>query len=112
MLFRSPLSKDDHINNKINNNVSYCLGFLNDNNIKYKSTCLEGRSSDFNENFLKYAAENNGDLITLITPQHISLVEFLLRPAEQYIIANDNKIPVMCIHPDYTATKYGSVFAS
>jgi len=107
-----PMHKDEHISKKIANNVSYCINLLIENNIHYKSVCMEGKSSDFHELYLDYADKNKADLITLITEQNISLVEFILQPAEQYIIANDFKIPVMCIHPDYIATKYGSVFAS
>jgi nucleotide-binding universal stress UspA family protein len=106
------VNKDDHINNKILNNVAYVENFLTENSIKYETVCLEKSSSSFSDEFLDYADNIKADLITLITEQNLTLVEFFMRPTEQYIIANKQKIPVMCIHPDYNALKYGSVFAS
>lgn len=102
--------KDTHLDESIKNNVAYAEGFLSENNIKYKSVALGQYPGSFNQAIINYSKNINADLITLITEQNISLVEFLMRPAEQYLIANEEAIPVMCIHPDYTAKKYGNVF--
>ncbi|MEO8148593.1 MAG: universal stress protein [Bacteroidia bacterium] len=103
-------SKDSHLDTNIKNNVAYAENFLTENGIKNKSIALGQYPGSFNQAFLNYAKNNNADLITLVTEQNISLVEFLMRPAEQYVIANEAAIPVMCIHPDYNALKFGSVF--
>ena len=105
-------SKDTHLDTNIRNNVAYAESFLAENGIKSKSLALGQYPGSFNQAFLNYAERSHADLITLITPQNISLVEFLMRPAEQYVIANEACIPVLCIHPDYTAQKYGSVFSN
>lgn len=103
-------SKDEHLNQNIKNNVSYAESFLAENGIRHKTVALGQFTGTFNQAFLNYAERNNIDLITLITEQNLSLVEFLMRPAEQYVIANEAGIPVLCIHPDYSAVRYGSVF--
>lgn len=104
-------SKDPHTENNIKNNVAYAENFLSDNGIEYRTAKVDITLGDFNETVLRYAKHHHADLITLITPQNISLIEFLMQPAEQFIIANEEGIPVMCIHPDYNGMKYGSVFA-
>jgi nucleotide-binding universal stress UspA family protein len=104
-------SSDPHHANNIKNNVAYAESFLKENGIAHHTVAPEISLGDFNEAVLRYAKHKNAGLITLITQQNISLIEFLMQPAEQYFIANQEKIPVMCIHPDYNAVKYGSVFA-
>lgn len=105
-------SNDEQLEMNITNNVAYAESFLSDNNISHKSSSLEGNLSHFNDACLQYAKDINADLVTLITEQNITMAEFLMRPAEQFFIANELGIPVMCIHPDYKAVQYGSVFAN
>jgi nucleotide-binding universal stress UspA family protein len=105
------LNTDPHINMQIKNNVAYAESFLSDNGIEHRTVSVDITMGDFNQSVLRYSKHHHADLITLITPQNISLFEFLMQPTEQYIIANEEAIPVMCIHPDYNAVKYGSVFA-
>jgi nucleotide-binding universal stress UspA family protein len=105
-------SNDEQLEMNINNNVLYAESFLSDNNVNHVSSSLGSNLSHFNDACLKYANEVNADLVTLITEQNITMAEFLMRPAEQFFIANDLAIPVMCIHPDYKAVQYGSVFAN
>ncbi|HQU99928.1 MAG: universal stress protein [Bacteroidia bacterium] len=105
-------SSDPHHLNNIKNNVAYAESFLKENNIDFHTVAPEVSAGDFNQAVLRYAKHKHAGLITLITQQNISLFEFLMQPAEQYFIANQEKIPVMCIHPDYNSIKYGSVFAN
>ena len=104
-------NNDPHLENNIKNNVAYAESFLSDNGIEFRTASVDITLGDFNESVLRYAKHHHADLITLITPQNISLIEFLMQPAEQFMIANQDGIPVMCIHPDYNGMKYGSVFA-
>lgn len=103
---------DEQLEMNIKNNVAYAESFFEEHGIKYKSHKLDAKFAQFNEACLKYAKSMDADLITLITEQNISMAEFLMRPAEQFFIANELAIPVMCIHPDYKAVQYGSVFAN
>ena len=105
-------SNDEQLEMNIYNNVAYAESFLDDNNVAHISRSLGSNLSNFNDACLSYANDVNADLITLITEQNITMAEFLMRPAEQFFIANNLGIPVMCIHPDYKAVQYGSVFAN
>lgn len=103
-----PKSKDEHIGQSIKNNLAFAESFFDENLIKYQSFNVTNHLSSFYEDSLNYAANIKADLMTLITEQNLTILEFLLRPAEQYIIANDSAIPVLCIHPDYSAVQYDS----
>ena len=48
---------------------------------------------------LDFAIEKKADLILITTTKNISVADFLLGAPEQYIIANSNRIPVMCVNP-------------
>lgn len=105
-------SSDEQLEMNIKNNVAYAESFFDDNNIAHKEFSVGHSLNNFNEACLNYAENIKADLITLITEQNITMAEFLMRPAEQFFIANEQRIPVMCIHPDYKAVQYGSVFAN
>ncbi|MEO8148592.1 MAG: universal stress protein [Bacteroidia bacterium] len=105
-------SNDKQHDTNIKNNVAYAESFLEELNIKHESFSVGHHLNNFHEECLNYANNIKADIITLITEQNITMAEFLMRPAEQFFIANEPGIPVMCIHPDYKAVQYGSVFAN
>ena len=60
---------------------------------------LQGKSSKFARETLDFAIEKKADLILITTTKNISVADYLLGAPEQYIIANSNRIPVMCVNP-------------
>ncbi len=105
-------SNDAQLDMNISNNVAYAESFLDEYNISHESFSVGYHLNSFQNECINYARNIKADIITLITEQNISMAEFLMRPAEQFFIANEAGIPVMCIHPDYKAVQYGSVFAN
>jgi len=79
-------------------NLNYVKSFFRQNNIMYEVKAVEGTDNSA-EATLKYSAENQPDLIMVLTTKNINIQDYVLGADEQKIIANPSKIPVMCINP-------------
>jgi nucleotide-binding universal stress UspA family protein len=55
--------------------------------------------TDFVVEVIQYAAKKNADAIMLMITKDIGFADYVLGAHEQYIIANEAKIPVICINP-------------
>ena len=89
-------------------NLNYVKSFFRQNDISYEVKAVEGTDSS-TEATLKYAAENQPDLIMILTTKNINLQDYVLGADEQKIIANPYRVPVMCINPRKVIfSSYGS----
>lgn len=96
-LFKSS-PKDKSLNKKVNVNLNFAIRFLIQNNIEYEiHTCESGK--DFMKETLAFSKSVNADIILITTTKHITLVDLIFAAKEQYLIANDAGIPVMCVNP-------------
>ncbi len=96
-LFKAPMT-DRGLVKKVNRNLTFAVKFLIQNNLDYEIHTAT-RSAKFAKETLDFAVEKKADLILITTTKNISIADYLLGAPEQYIIANSNRIPVMCVNP-------------
>ena len=96
-LFKAPVT-DKGLVKKVNRNLTFAVKFLIQNNLDYEIHTAK-KSSRFARETLDFAIQKKADLILITTTKNISMADYLLGAPEQYIIANSNRIPVMCVNP-------------
>lgn len=91
-------SKDKSLTKKVNVNLNFAIRFLIQNNIEY-----EIHTAADNKNFMKetlaFSKSINADMILITTTKHMTMLDLIFSAKEQYLIANDAGIPVMCVNP-------------
>ena len=90
--------EDKGFRKKIASNLLYVETFLKNNNVEYEIFNAEGNLS-FEKETVKFSKEQNADMILVLTTRDINFLDYLMAAREQYVIANPEKIPVMCINP-------------
>ena len=96
-LFKAPV-KDKGLKKKVNVNLTFAVKFLIQNNLDYEIHTAK-KSSNLAKETIEFAKEKKADLILITTTKNISIADYMLGAAEQQIIANTSKIPVMCVNP-------------
>ncbi len=99
-----PLEKDEFILAKITRNIPYTEDYLIEQGISYEISGIEKK--DFAKDLVKFAHQNNADLITLIN-NHENIFTYFGGSFEQTIIGNEAEIPVMAINHIALKTAYG-----
>jgi len=89
---------DKHIQKKINVNLNFAIRFLIQNNIEYE-IYEAARTKNFPREVVNFTKSINGDLIMITTTKHITLVDYLFGAEEQFLLANPEGIPIMCVNP-------------
>ncbi|MBI5217479.1 MAG: universal stress protein [Bacteroidia bacterium] len=97
LLFKTGTT-DELLSKKSNNNIIFAKKYLEEKNIEYRVAIADGKKS-FPDETIAYAEKNDADLILIMTTKDIGFKDYVLGATEQEIIANDAKIPVMCINP-------------
>jgi len=97
LLFKRKVA-DKGFRKKIASNLLFVETFLKNNNVAYEIFNAEGNIS-FEKETVKFSKEQGADLILVLTTRDINFLDYLLAAREQYVIANPEKIPVMCINP-------------
>ena len=97
LLFKRKVS-DKGFRKKIASNLLYVETFFKNNNIEYEIFNAEGKMS-FEKETVAFSKEQQADMILVLTTRDINFIDYLLAAKEQYVIANPEKIPVMCINP-------------
>lgn len=106
-LFKAPVS-DKSLQKKLNVNLNFAIRFLIQNNIEYEiHTSVKKSSSQYNKELLAFSKKINADLILITTTKHLTKADLLFGAKEQYLIANNEKIPVMCVNPKSNFAKVG-----
>jgi len=96
-LYKYPV-KDKSLQRKINTNLNFAIRFLIQNNLSYEIYSPE-KSSNFTDETIAFSKSINADIILTVTTKYISFLDYMFGANEQKIIANKEKIPVMCINP-------------
>ena len=91
-------SRDRGFKRNISSNLHYFESFFKNNNIPFELHSATGKKS-FEKETVDFAKKMNADLILVLTTRDISFIDYLLGANEQYIIANPEKITVMCVNP-------------
>jgi nucleotide-binding universal stress UspA family protein len=97
LLFKRKVS-DKGFKKKIASNLLYVETFFKNNNINYEIFSAEG-NMNFEKETVHFAKSQGADLILVLTTRDITFIDYLLAAKEQYLIANSEKVPVMCINP-------------
>ncbi|MFO8234514.1 MAG: universal stress protein [Bacteroidales bacterium] len=86
-------------------NLSFCTQFMNKHEMNYEMYLTEGKKS-FSEELTEFAKKSDADLIMIVSAKHLTLTDYVAGPYEQYIIGNEEGIPVMVINPPKGLEKF------
>ena len=90
----------------MNTNLNFAIKFLIQNNLEYHITEAPKKHS-FYEETIAYAQQISADLILITTTKHLYFGDYLLGAPEQQLIANNARIPVMCVNPKANFARSG-----
>ena len=82
----------------IDSNIFFLTKFFSSKGIPHEVDSAE-KDSEFVLQTIKYAQEIDADAILLMVTKDIGFADYVLGAHEQYIIANEAKLPVICINP-------------
>jgi len=102
----TPKLKDASLQKKLRINVNFAEKIFDNHNVSY-----DIQSSDaarIGEETIDYAKKIDADMVLIMTTKGIGFTDYMLGAKEQYIIANNAKIPVMCVNPRTDLSRYGS----
>ncbi len=91
-------SKDKGFRRKTLSNIRYIESFLKGHDVAYEIVTTEGKQS-FKKEIVSYAKTHDADLILVMATRDIKWVDYFLGAPEQYLIANPEGLPVMCMNP-------------
>ncbi|MDX2432194.1 MAG: universal stress protein [Bacteroides sp.] len=91
-------SKDKGFRRKTLSNIRYIESFLKGHDVAYEIVTTEGKQS-FKKEIVTYAKSHDADLILVMATRDIKWIDYFLGAPEQYLIANPEGLPVMCMNP-------------
>jgi len=89
---------DSNFRKGLESNIFFISKYFASKGIHYESQGSIGES-DFGKETIQYAKSVNADAILVMTTRDIGFTDYVLGPQEQYMIANNEKLPVICINP-------------
>ena len=96
-LFKYPVTDSD-LQKKVNTNLNFAIRFLKQHEIEYEIHTGSKKGS-FAKATIRFAEKINADLVIVMTTKYITIFDYMFGAAEQEIIDNSAKIPVMCVNP-------------
>lgn len=87
-------------------NLNFSKRYLNARQIDYESVKLQ--ANRFNDAIVNFAKKKHASLIFSITNRQAKVQDYIATSKIQYLIANKEKIPVLCINPRKDLWTYGS----
>ena len=100
-------STDPGFRKKIHGNISIAQKYLSERNVNYEIIDLKGKN--LSSDSVEFAKKIDANMIMISTTRNISFQDYVLGAGEQKIIANSEKIPVMCVNPREDLTKTGGL---
>jgi hypothetical protein len=100
-------AKDKGFKRKILSNIKYVETFLKGHDVQYEIVTASGKQR-FKKEIISFAKSHDADLILIMATRDISWADYLLGAPEQYILANPENLPIMCMNP--RPAKLGSGF--
>jgi nucleotide-binding universal stress UspA family protein len=91
-------ARDKGFKRKILSNIKYIESFLKGHDVEYEIVTSSGKQS-FKKEIVAFAKEHSADLILVMATRDIRWVDYMLGAPEQYILANPENLPVMCMNP-------------
>lgn len=102
----SSANKDGAVDSRTKANVVFSKKFLDEKKINYELAIAEG-GSNFAQETINFANKIDADIIIAMTTRDIAFHDYVLGAQEQFIIANEHKIPVLVVNPRTDLMKYG-----
>lgn len=93
----------------LESNIIFIKKYFKAKSISFEKVECPGKT-DFVKEVVGYAKEINADAIMVMTTKDIGFTDYMLGAHEQYIIANESKIPVICVNP--RPPKFGGSFST
>ena len=91
-------SNDTLIYKRTQNNINAAVKYLENKSINYELQRLDGKNG-FAQETVQFAENIGSGLIITMTTKNIRFQDYVFGAVEQQIIANQAKIPVMCVNP-------------
>jgi len=104
-LYKAP-NGDKSLQKKVNVNLNFAIRFLIQNNIDYEIHTAP-KSGNFQKELLAFSKKIKADLLLITTTKHITKIDYIFGAKEQYLLSNQEKIPVMCVNPKSNFAKVG-----
>lgn len=102
----TPNVKDRGLKRKLTINQNFAQRIFDNHGVRYDIQTIE--SSHLGVETVDYAQKIDADIILIMTTKDIGFTDYVLGAKEQYIIANNVKLPVMCVNPRTDLSRYGS----
>jgi len=93
-----PHASDSGILKKVNYNLAFAKKHLDSHELKYEIHSAS-KGNSFSDEIIKLAVDIEADLILIMTTPNSDFTDYMFGAQEQYVIANNAKIAVMCINP-------------
>ena len=91
-------NSDQQIRKRTQANINAAIKALEASQINYELQQFSGKDGLASET-IEFAQSMDAGLIIIMTTKNIRFQDYVLGAAEQQIIANEAKIPVMCVNP-------------
>jgi hypothetical protein len=91
-------ARDKGFKRKILSNIKYVETFLKGHDVEYEIVTATGKQKFKNE-IVSFAKSHDADLILVMATRDIRWVDYILGAPEQYILANPEGLPIMCMNP-------------
>lgn len=104
-LYKAPIASKD-LQKKVNVNLNFAIRFLIQNNIEYEIH-TGSKYNQFQKEILTFSKKIDADMILITTTKHITAMDYIFGAKEQYLLSNNEKIPVMCVNPKSNFAKVG-----
>ncbi len=98
-------STDSRIKAKTKSNLVFSRNYLVEKKADFEIVSLPGKKSLADES-IELAKQVESNMIIIMTTKNIGFQDYILGADEQQIIANKEKIPVMCVNPR-KGTRFG-----
>lgn len=79
-------------------NLNFIKGYFQQHSVEHEVHTIEG-AKNFADATLHFAKKHRPDLLLIMITRNIGFTDYILGAEEQRIIANEEKIPVMCVNP-------------
>lgn len=96
-LFRAKY-QDSNFRKGLDSNLFFITKYFASKAVRYETQASVGEN-DFGKETIQYAKKVDADAILLMTTRDIGFTDYVMGAQEQYIIANSERIPVICINP-------------
>jgi nucleotide-binding universal stress UspA family protein len=93
-----PHASDAGIQKKVNYNLAFAKKHLEANEIAIEVHSAS-KSANFSDEIIKLAVDIEADLALIMTTPNLDFTDYIFGAQEQYVIANNAKIAVLCVNP-------------